>query len=284
MQELSRLLGADVICRSDCSLEGSVKDVYFDENCRKIVYFVISRAEGDALLPAEAVGALSDAVVLDDTFAFRSPEDADLTPLLHSPIGKKAYTASGKARGEVSDVLVTARGRVRALRLGDEDMPPSAFRAFGDVVILKDASAKKRRTPSVPFPKAETDYPVRIADVATPPPAEEKTTLPLPSPQEGKDRATPPVRTDVGIARDDTAHSVRIPDPSLGMTVLAGGEDFTPYRVIADYNFLLGRTLADDLTSYTGELLAAKGERVTADTVERARRHGKLMDLTLSSR
>lgn len=261
MQELSRLLGADVICRSDCSLEGSVKDVYFDENCRKIVYFVISRAEGDALLPAEAVGALSDAVVLDDTFAFRSPEDADLTPLLHSPIGKKAYTASGKARGEVSDVLVTARGRVRALRLGDEDMPPSAFRAFGDVVILKDASAKKRRTPSVPFPKAETDYPVRIADVAT-----------------------PPVRTDVGIARDDTAHSVRIPDPSLGMTLLAGGEDFTPYRVIADYNFLLGRTLADDLTSYTGELLAAKGERVTADTVERARRHGKLMDLTLSSR
>ena len=271
MQELSRLLGADVICRSDCSLEGSVKDVYFDENCRKIVYFVISRAEGDALLPAEAVGALSDAVVLDDTFAFRSPEDADLTPLLHSPIGKKAYTASGKARGEVSDVLVT-------------DMPPSAFRAFGDVVILKDASAKKRRTPSVPFPKAETDYPVRIADVPSPRHAEETATLPLPSPQEGKDRATPPVRTDVGIARDDTAHSVRIPDPSLGMSVLAGGEDFTPYRVIADYNFLLGRTLADDLTSYTGELLAAKGERVTADTVERARRHGKLMDLTLSSR
>ena len=61
-------------------------------------------------------------------------------------------------------------------------------------------------------------------------------------------------------------------------------EEFTPYRVIADYNFLLGRTLADDLVAYSGETLAKRGERVTTELVERARRHGKLMDLTLSSR
>ena len=64
----------------------------------------------------------------------------------------------------------------------------------------------------------------------------------------------------------------------------AADENFTPYRVIADYNFLLGRTLTDDLLSYSGKRLATRGERVTAELVETARRQGKLMDLTLSSR
>lgn len=56
-----------------------------------------------------------------------------------------------------------------------------------------------------------------------------------------------------------------------------------PTRIICDYDFLLGRTLGADLTTYTGELLAPKGAIITASVVELARAHGKLVDLTLNS-
>ena len=83
---------------------------------------------------------------------------------------------------------------------------------------------------------------------------------------------------------DDGERPVYVSDAAGSIDVVFGEENFTPYRIIADYNFLLGRTLADDLVSYSGETLARRGERVSVETVEKARRHGKLMDLTLSSR
>lgn len=57
----------------------------------------------------------------------------------------------------------------------------------------------------------------------------------------------------------------------------------TPTRVICDYEFLLGRTLGADLTTYTGELIARQNSIVTDATVEKARKAGKLVELTLNS-
>ena len=57
----------------------------------------------------------------------------------------------------------------------------------------------------------------------------------------------------------------------------------TPTRVICDYEFLLGRTLGADLTTYTGELIAKQNSVVTDATVEKARKAGKLVELTLNS-
>ena len=57
----------------------------------------------------------------------------------------------------------------------------------------------------------------------------------------------------------------------------------TPTRVICDYEFLLGRTLGADLTTYTGEIIATQNSVVTDVTVEKARKAGKLVELTLNS-
>ncbi len=57
----------------------------------------------------------------------------------------------------------------------------------------------------------------------------------------------------------------------------------TPTRVICDYEFLLGRTLGADLCTYTGELIAKQNSTVTDAIVDKARRAGKLVELTLNS-
>lgn len=287
MLRLSDILHADVICKSDSSLTGKVEDAYFDEFCGKIVYFDISRADGRMLLPFSAAASVADAVVTEDSLALTSPGDADLTVLRSALIGRKIYTANGKSRGAVTDVLFSAKGRVASVVADGTAYSPASFRAFGDVLILKDAVGAKRKTRKPPFPKAEKDYPVSILSAAPPSPsdtraaADDRRAAVFPV---GAGAAAARPSADIRAADDEGDRPVYVSDAAGGIDVIFGGESFTPYRVIADYNFLLGRTLADDLVSYSGETLARRGERVSVETVEKARRHGKLMDLTLSSR
>lgn len=290
MLRLSDILHADVICKSDSSLTGKVEDVYFDEFCGKIVYFDISRADGRMLLPFSAAASVADAVVTEDSLALTSPGDADLTVLRSALIGRKIYTANGKSRGAVTDVLFSAKGRVASVVADGTAYSPASFRAFGDVLILKDAVGAKRKTRKPSFPKAEKDYPVSILSAAPPSPsdtraaADDRSAAVFPVGAGAAAAASPTPSASVRAAADDGERPVYVSDAAGGIDVIFGGESFTPYRVIADYNFLLGRTLADDLVSYSGETLARRGERVSVETVEKARRHGKLMDLTLSSR
>lgn len=287
MLRLSDILHADVICKSDSSLTGKVEDVYFDEFCGKIVYFDISRADGRMLLPFSAAASVADAVVTEDSLALTSPGDADLTVLRSALIGRKIYTANGKSRGTVTNVLFSAKGRVASVVADGTAYSPASFRAFGDVLILKDAVGAKRKTRKPPFPKADKDYPVSILSAAQPSSsgahavAEDKSAAAF---SVGAGAAAARPSADIRAADDEGERPVYVSDAAGGIDVIFGGESFTPYRVIADYNFLLGRTLADDLVSYSGETLARRGERVSVETVEKARRHGKLMDLTLSSR
>ena len=307
--KLSETLNRDVVCKADSSLIGSTADVYFDGNCRNIVYFDVACAGGKTLLPFSAVASVADALMTDDTLALTSRGDADLSPLVSSPIGKKVYTGTGRCKGVVSDVVFSAKGRVSAVVADGVSYSPSSFRAFGDVWLLKDSASGRRNTPKVPFPKAKSDYKATIlGDSEAAPPrtakpedaakaadaadgksptgaaAEEDGRPVFFSPVQADIRPDSPAALDVRPAEEESETHVYLRDAAGRPEVIFGDDGFTPHRVIADYNFLLGRTLADDLFSYSGEKLASRGMRVTVDLVETARRHGKLMELTLSSK
>lgn len=307
--KLSETLNRDVVCKADSSLIGSTADVYFDGNCRNIVYFDVACAGGKTLLPFSAVASVADALMTDDALALTSRGDADLSPLVSSPIGKKVYTGTGRFKGAVSDVVFSAKGRVSAIVADGVSYSPSSFRAFGDVWLLKDSASGRRNTPKVPFPKAKSDYKATIlGDSEAAPPdaakpanaakaadaadgksptgaaAEEDGRPVFFSPVQADIRPDSPAALDVRPAEEESETHVYLRDAAGRPEVIFGDDGFTPHRVIADYNFLLGRTLADDLFSYSGEKLASRGMRVTVDLVETARRHGKLMELTLSSK
>ena len=281
MPKLSELLNADVINKTDPSLLGEVSDVYFDENCKNIVYFVITRAEGKALLPFSAAACVADAVMTDGVPPLRSAEGADLVGLLSEVTGKKVYSCAGRAKGRIKDVIFSSNGRVRTVVVENAEYSPSSFGAFGDVWLLKERACAKKAS-EIPFPKAKTNYKVTVLAEKNRdsredlPQSPARVNVVTPAASSG---STLPVR-----AAEEEEMPVYLRDAAGAPEVVFGDEGFTPYRVIADYNFLLGRTLTDDIFAYTGEKLASKGQRVTADTVEEARKHGKLMDLTLSSR
>lgn len=365
MTRLSELIKRPVVCKEDCALLGTVEDAYFDENCRNIVYFVLFDEYRKLLLPYSAAAAIGDAVMVEDKFALLSPEDADCTVLTCNLLGKLVFTGGGKSKGTLQDVLFGAKGRVNALQSDGTAYSPSSFKAFGDVLLLKDVTVK-RKTPKTPFPKAaedrkvtvlpieESDAPENNSTTTSPVPTSATepvpTSVPEPAPTLAPATDTPSVKsaqsetTTVSNASETafayesapvtpvsaqaatastkstaanrpetaTAATVIVPtadkketpapldnvsadnptdynpvyprDAAGEINVLFNQDDFTPHRIIADYNFLLGRVLQEDLRSYVGEKLASKGERVTVELVEKSRRHGKLIELTLNSR
>ena len=167
MTRLSELIKRPVVCKEDCALLGTVEDAYFDENCRNIVYFVLFDEYRELLLPYSAAAAIGDAVMVEDKFALLSPEDADCTVLTCNLLGKLVFTGGGKSKGTLQDVLFGAKGRVNALQSDGTAYSPSSFKAFGDVLLLKDVTVK-RKTPKTPFPKAAEDRKVTVLPAEVP--------------------------------------------------------------------------------------------------------------------
>ncbi|MDE6061039.1 MAG: hypothetical protein K2G31_06195 [Clostridia bacterium] len=366
MIKLSSLLGSPVLCLASSCISGSVADVYFDEYCKKAVYFCIhptnlphkftpqteafvgtprKRFHGDPdvnptnrgvcgdpgiadrnsllLLPIEDASSVSDAVVIADEVPFISPADVDLTAM-HSGLKDMAvYTQSGAFKGAISNVLFTNAGKVVKLILPEGEFTPQAILSASEVMILKSAVKGKPTVRKRTIPRPEKDYPVQIlndkkATVAlnTEKPATAlnvQSAMPAAMPsaeqsQYAKPAATQHAGTTIAYTATPIAtnSAVEVPTkPAVALStdkrepvlsngafkiILDGSEAYsydddahTPTRVICDYEFLLGRTLGADLRTYSGELIANEGCVVTDMIVDKARRAGKLVELTLNS-
>lgn len=293
MPKLSLTLHRPLISKEDGVVLGEIRDVCFDENCRNIAYFIVVCNERERLLPFSAVASFGDAVMTDDGLALVSPYDTDRSSLVRGVLGKPVFTGAGSLKGALDDAVFTLKGKVTSLQAGDSSYSPSSFRSVGDVLLLK--SSARRKTPRVPFPASDSDAPVSVLalpdeSVDGVPADGERTSVSTAEERNfaGRSSENRPdvVPLPVGVAAQADAPPAVYPRDAFAapLLVAAANDDFTPRRIIADYNFLLGRVLQKDVLSYRGERLASLGERITVETVEKVRRHGKLIDLTLSSR
>lgn len=310
MIQMSDVLHRLVISRKDSSVIGEIRDVYFDENCKNIVYFALLCDGREYLLPLNAVASFSDAVMVEDGLPLLSVYDIDKTELLHGLSGRPVFTVNGRSKGVLEDASFSARGRVASLKADGSGYSPASFKAFGEVLLLNDTPVRPRRK-KTSFPSASEDRTVTIlspsydnsadgtrengrsaAHSDTPDSAAAADLRAFTPPTNGTATASDeagtaspkPERLDVNAETPSDDGAVYLRDAVGGIEVLFAQDDFTPHRIIADYNFLLGRTLSEDIRTYVGEKIASKGETVTVETVEKARRNGKLIELTLNSK
>ena len=87
----------------------------------------------------------------------------------------------------------------------------------------------------------------------------------------------------MGIDQVRTERSVAYVDHNTLQSGFENALENSPLRIISDYHFLLGRVVKENVFSFSGELLIASGTTVTPAVVEKARRYGKLIELTTSS-
>ncbi len=248
--KLTDCIGKCVLNKNTGCIKGEIINAYFDEFLRNIAYFVIKN-DNEFLLPFDKIIAFNDVAVIDGDLS--PAESSDLSNLKGNAIGAKVYDENGVFKGMIDDVNIATSGKVTSLLIGKEFLSPSVIQVFGEVAILKK---QKRRV----MPRPEKDYTVTIL-------AEENA--------ENKPQIN---------AKSSENEPILLKDVMKGIDISPVAADHTPPRVIADYNFLLGRILVHDLVSYTGEIIATKNTPVTTAIVEKARALGKLVDLTLNSK
>ena len=276
MSRLSAVIGKPVLNIATTCIIGKVTDVYFDENLKKAVYFCIEifPENKPMLLEYTEAQSILDAVVVADDVKLTSIQDADVTALRTSVMGMPVYAPNGADKGKIKDIIITLAGKITKLQTTTSEFTPSAIISVGNVILQKGAVKSKTKKTVIPRPSEER--PVYILNDAKKVREIEKTILdgsmPIPMPPKQETEKEPVLSNGAFEMLLEGSRAYSYDDDAR-----------TPTRVICDYEFLLGRTLGADLCTYTGELIAKQNSTVTDAIVDKARRAGKLVELTLNS-
>ena len=276
MSRLSAVIGKPVLNIATTCIIGKVTDVYFDENLKKAVYFCIEifPENKPMLLEYTEAQSILDAVVVADDVKLTSIQDADVTALRTSVMGMPVYAPNGADKGKIKDIIITLAGKITKLQTTTSEFTPSAIISVGNVILQKGAVKSKTKKTVIPRPSEER--PVYILNDAKNVLEIEKTILdgsmPIPMPPKQETEKEPVLSNGAFEMLLEGSRAYSYDDDAR-----------TPTRVICDYEFLLGRTLGADLCTYTGELIAKQNSTVTDAIVDKARRAGKLVELTLNS-
>lgn len=314
MTQFSQLQNKPVLERESSNIVGRIKNAYFSQGCKCIVYLVMNSCKNgeETLIPFDDVLSFKDAIVVQNSVNFKSAQDIDFTAFTTGIMDMPIYTQAGVLKGNVSEIEFFQSGKVSKICTETEQFSPTSILSAGNAIILKGAPKTPKAKPAkIPRPSIETLAVIETDNLSA-----------------QKDGANVNMARDIWVGtRDDTddttndtpndtkitetATEVK-PDYIMQNAILhtappavfvsgnsplftkdafdaiVGEESeyedtHTPTRVICDYEFLLGRVLGQDLYTYANVPIAKKGDIVTDELVSKARLAGKLVELTLNS-
>ena len=241
--QLSTLIGKPVLTRAGDRL-GYVTAALPARDLKKISSLVCADDdENEFCLPARAILSVSDAVIAGGA-RLKAPTG------IESPIGKRAYSHTGEELGALSDVEL---GETPSLLITGDNAQlrcDATCATIGETVIVypspedrRPAAAKRRHTPKKNTVAATMSDAPSAATPPPPPPMSE------PNMQKMQSSPEPPRRDGFRIDRTN----------------------------------LLGRRVKKSVYDETGAPIALAGERITPETITKARRKNKLLALTVNT-
>ncbi len=292
MLELSKFLSKSVLCIRDATYIGAVNNVYFENSCKKIAYFLISATDGkEELLPFDCISSFGDVLMIEDGVCLKNPLDIDVTALDFDILNKDVFTSLGDFKGRVERVEFTRSGSVAKICTNGTSFTPNTIFKVGDAIILKSAPKQQKKKITIPRPK--TDYPVYILDDPSLNTNQENLTSIDESNEFSHSATTSADSLRIGVLQSAPPSIMLSNDsrePMLSSTAFKtligetdSDDEHTPARIICNFDFLMGRVLSRDLKTFAGEIIAYAGAQVDENVLRNARRAGKLVELTLNS-
>ncbi len=312
MAQFSQLQNKPVLERDSSDIVGRIKNAYFSQGCKCIVYLVMNSCKNgeETLIPFDDVLSFKDAIVVQNSVNFKSAQDIDFTAFTAGIMDMPIYTQAGVLKGNVSEIEFSQSGKVSKICTETEQFSPSAILSAGNAIILKGAPKTPKAKPAkIPRPSVETLAVIETDNLSA-----------------QNDIAKVNIARDIFVgAQNDNSDCTGNDMPNTQITETDAKPDYimqnailhtappavfvsgnsplftkdafdaivgeeseyedthTPTRVICDYEFLLGRVLGQDLYTYANVPIAKKGDIVTDELVSKARIAGKLVELTLNS-
>jgi sporulation protein YlmC with PRC-barrel domain len=233
-----------VVSLKDFCIIGKVTDCLIDLEKAKITYYLCNKDDSEFLLGIDQVLSEKDVMTVLDRVECKDPLDIDFT-LYKTVMFKDVYQTDGTAVGKVSDLRFDRGGNLCEIVAGETSIKPYSVLGVDEIVLVKSPQKRKyKKRPASITALATADRPVSVLDNS-----------------------------------QNNLIDVDVKDAMIGPSVQTA-----PTRIIADYNFLLGRIIQEDLLTYSGQLIALKNTRISVEIVEKARQNGKLLELTLNSK
>ena len=246
--KFSELIGKKIICLSYAKELGIVFNCNVDRKLKKIGQLItVDREEDEGYIDYRKVCFGADTL-------FTTYSLADYTASgIAFPFRTAVYDTDGNCLGRVEDFEFD-KNVITDLVMGEDEKIPSSnvVVASEDMIIVKGQRKIKPKTvekkPLLNAKDAFNEY--VLSDV--------------------NDRESQIVKTKPKV--DDRNYSVIQPDTN----------EESPKKIISGYKFLLGRTVIKHIIS-GGKMLIPRGKVIDDETVELARKYGKLVELTVSS-
>ena len=315
MTQFSQLQNKPVLERESSNIVGRIKNAYFSQGCKRIVYLVMNNCKNgeETLIPFDDVLSFKDAIVVQNSVNFKSAQDIDFTAFTTGLMDMPIYTQAGILKGNVSEIEFFQSGKVSKICTETEQFSPTSILSAGNAIILKGAPKTPKAKPAkIPRPSIETLAVIETDNLSVhndTAKANMTRDIFVGAQNDNSDGTANDTQADTQIAKTATEVKtdyimqnaiLHTAPPAVFVSgnsplftkdafdAIVGEESeyedtHTPTRVICDYEFLLGRVLGQDLYTYTNVPIAQKGDIVTDELVRKARLAGKLVELTLNS-
>lgn len=287
MVKFSSILAKTVLSKTDACIIGSIKDVYFSNDFQRAEYVQIANGNVNRYAPFSAIASIKDAIIINADDLKDENEIANV--LIHNTLDLPVYTNTGEYKGAVCDAELSNVGKVISFSTQDFQFSPSSIFALKDVIMLKSSQTQKRKSTKVRIPRPKTDYPVFILENG----ANDLQSVEYNINDKSAAESAPVISASATLASAPPVVSLssdtREPMFSKGAlesiigNSIDDGDDHAPTRVICNYDFLIGRVLSADLLSFNGTLIAKSNSVVDDDLLTKARKAGKLVELTINS-
>jgi sporulation protein YlmC with PRC-barrel domain len=256
---ISDLLSKPIITIYEAQMVGTALTALFDKKMRRaFALLAVSDEDEDEIfytVPLVRIEKADNALTIKNRNCVHVYKEDPL--LVRCPINHSVFSTSGESKGVVRDISYDdSTLEVIALITDMGEIPASSVVSVSDSIVM----IKGEGFTGAQAPRKRKSAPKK--------PKEEKAPLP-------EIKAIP-------LVFEDAEEAEETPE-DIPFSYFAPSR-YSPARIISDYSFLLGRKVLQDVYSTAGDLIIEGGTIIKAETVETARKYGKLVELTVGSR
>lgn len=299
MNLLSEIISKPVLNLYSGKIEGTVKDAIFDSAFKKIQYLKIFDDDEEEYLLATnkiySVGTSSLVIRNSEALFIETEDDRE-----NNPINFEIFSSAGDNLGVLLDIELENNFEVKNLVTQDGNIPQSSIVNISKIIIVNNTDKKIKCSNFKPkFKKGNVKSNNKIKIMPTNPEINNEINLEQNLLQNSNNQTLeqdnikplnnlPTIESPNNEEFNNAENSKKIQDTPQSSQPQK--ETFkistapTPQRVVGNGNFLIGRKVTKTIYGLNNEIIVKKDSIINAKNLEIAKKHSKLVELTVFSK
>ncbi len=255
MNLLSEIISKPVLNLYNGKIEGTVKNICFDSSFKKILGFkMFDNDEEEFLIDSSKIYNIGQNTIIIKNSEALTNTINEITCTENNPINLNTYTMTGEYIGKLIDIEFNDKFEAITF-ITDQDVKIKREEIFNVSQNIIVNNTNKKITLSSFKPK------VKISKILE----EQKVITILPKIEDN-------VIEEEQIKEDDKKEAFKIYNQP------------TPQKLIGNSNFLIGRKAIKTIYGLNNEIIIKKDNIINAKNLENAKKHSKLVELTVFSK